>query len=100
MTDDPLGRRCKELVGMGHELHAALQRVRTLEEIVKRYAEQDCTLSVRDGNVYVQMDTGLTPDELEAIADAAKDDVCGEMPLRAALLKGIVARHTAETTTT
>jgi len=101
MTDDPLGRCCKELVGMGHELHAALQKVRTLEEVIRRYAEQDCTLSVRDGDVYVQMDTGLTPrelltqHELDAIADAAMSAVCDNTPSWAVTLNDIVARHTA-----
>ncbi len=98
MTDDPLGRCCKELIGTGHELHAALQKVRTLEEVIWRYAEQDCTLSVRDGDVYVQMDAGLTPAELGAIANAALYCACDNPPQWVLTLNDMVAKHTVKTT--
>jgi hypothetical protein len=41
-----------------------------LREAIRRLADQDATLSVRDGNVTVEMDATLTDAEREAIETA------------------------------
>ena len=50
--------------GLMHEAAAEIDRLR---EAIRRLAEQDATLSVRDGNVTVTMDATLTDEEREAI---------------------------------
>ena len=42
-------------------------RVAELEQAIRRLAEQDATLSVCDGNVIVEMDATLTPEERDAV---------------------------------
>jgi hypothetical protein len=41
--------------------------IERLREAIRRLADQDATLSVRDGNVTVEMDATLTDEEREAI---------------------------------
>jgi|LakMenE18May11ns_1017448.scaffolds.fasta_scaffold7973370_1 hypothetical protein len=44
--------------------------IERLREAIRRLADQDATLSVRDGNVTVEMDATLTDAEREAIETA------------------------------
>jgi hypothetical protein len=44
--------------------------IERLREAIRRLADQDATLSVRDGNVTVEMDATLTDEEREAIETA------------------------------
>jgi cell division septum initiation protein DivIVA len=45
--------------------------IERLREAIRRLADQDATLSVRDGNVTVEMDATLTDAEREAMSAAA-----------------------------
>lgn len=47
--------------------HAAVIEIARLSEAIRRLADQDATLSVREGNVTVDMDFTLTDEEREAV---------------------------------
>ena len=48
----------------------AADEIERLREAIRRFSEQDATLSVQGGNVTVTMDATLTDAELEAIREA------------------------------
>jgi hypothetical protein len=56
-----------------HAFLADRIKIATLEEAIRRLAEQDATLSVCNGNVTVTMDATLTDAEREAIREACDE---------------------------
>lgn len=53
-------------------MHAMADEIVQLREAIRRFAEQDATLSVSGGHVTVTMDGPLTAEEREAISWAAE----------------------------
>lgn len=58
--------------GITKLMHLMAAEIDRLREAIRRYAEQDATLSVQGGNVIVEMDATLTDAEREAVAWAER----------------------------
>jgi len=63
-----------------------------LREAIRRLAEQDATLSVRNDAVTVTMDATLTDEEREAIEGALFDAEARGSRIAAAILRDLLAR--------
>ena len=73
------------------EVQSLRSEVARLRLAIRRLAEQDATLSVRDGNVTVTMDATLTDAEREAVEFAAAHGETVDAAWRYAL-RGLLGR--------
>jgi hypothetical protein len=78
----------------------AVAEIDRLREAIRRLADQDATLSVRDGGVTVEMDATLTAEEYLALAKArdayaanSDDDECVEIAI---VLRSLLERTTPD----
>ena len=85
---------CEDGVATTVMLQAA-DEIERLREAIRRLAEQDATLSVCEGNVTVEIDGTLTPEEREAVewfADYAETPRTPAEESNADTLRGLLER--------
>lgn len=95
IVDRCLAASADDRLSSGQLYREAAEEIKLLRLAIARIAEQDATLSVCNGNVFVEMDVVLTDAEREAvqfgIAAVSKDE-------HAAAMMGLLKRHRATST--